>query len=55
MLSAEQNYNIINKELLAIITTLKKWYIYIEGAIKITVYINYKNLLIFTIMKEFNK
>ena len=52
---AEQNYNIKNKELLVIITVLKKWYIYIKGVIETTVYINHKNLLLFTTAKKFNR
>ena len=36
-------------------TALKKWYIYIKKIIETMVYINYKNLLIFTTIKEFNK
>ena len=52
---AKQNYNIKNKELLATIVILEEWYVYIEGAIKTIIYINYKNLLSFTIIKEFNR
>ena len=52
---AEQNYNIGNKKLLIIIAALKEWYIYIKGAVETTVYINYKNLLSFIIIKELNR
>ena len=55
ILSVKQNYNIINKELLAIMAALEEWYIYIKGVIKTTIYTNHKNLLIFTIIKEFNR
>ena len=55
MLSAEQNYNIINKKLLIIVATLKEWYIYIKGVVKTIVYINHKNLLSFIIIKELNR
>ena len=55
ILLIEQNYDIINKKLLIIMVTLKKWYMYIEGVIEIIVYIDYKNLLLFIIMKEFNR
>ena len=55
MSSVEQNYNIADKELLIIIAALEEWYIYIEGAIEIIIYTNYKNLLTFIITKKFNK
>ena len=55
ILLVKQNYNIINKELLAIMAALKKWYIYIKRAVETTVYINYKNLLLFIIIKELNR
>ena len=55
ILLVEQNYDIINKELLIIVAALKKWYIYIEGVIKIIIYIDYRNLLLFIIIKEFNR
>ena len=55
MLLVEQNYNITNKKLLAIIAALEDWYIYIKRTIKTTIYINYKNLLLFTTIKELNK
>ena len=53
--SAEQNYNINNKKLLAIIVILEEWYIYMEGVIDTIIYINYKNLLLFTTIKELNR
>ena len=53
--SAKQNYDIKNKKLLIIITTLKKRYIYIKGIIEIIIYTNHKNLLLFTTMKELNR
>ena len=55
MSSVEQNYNIGDKKLLAIIIILEEWYIYVEGVINTTIYIDYKNLLSFTTMKKFNK
>ena len=55
MFSAEQNYNIKNKELLAIMVALEKYYIYIKNAVKTTIYIDYKNLLLFTTIKELNR
>ena len=52
---AEQNYNISDKELLVIVAALKKWYIYIKGVVDIMIYIDYKNFLLFTTIKKFNK
>ena len=55
LFSAEQNYNIGDKKLLIIMVTLEEWYIYIKRVINTTIYINYKNLLSFTIIKELNR
>ena len=55
MLSAEQNYDIINKELLTIMAALEEWYIYVKGIVEIIVYIDHRNLLLFIIIKELNK
>ena len=55
MSSAEWNYDIGDKKLLAIITVLEEWYIYIEGAVETIIYINYKNLLSFATIKELNR
>ena len=52
---AEQDYDVGNKELLAIVATLEKWYIYVEGVVNTTIYTNYKNLLLFTTIKELNR
>ena len=41
----EQNYDIHDKELLAIIIFLKIWRIYVEEALEFTIYTNHKNLL----------
>ena len=51
----KQNYNIIDKELLTIMAYFKKWHIYIKKAVEIIIYIDYKNLLIFIIIKILNK
>ena len=51
MISAELNYDIYNKKLLAIIAVFQIWRIYIEGASDITVFIDYKNLTNFCIIK----
>jgi hypothetical protein len=54
--SAEANYDIYNKELLAIIAAFQKWRVYLEGS-KHTVKIltNYKNLTYFTTTKKLNR
>ena len=43
--SIEQNYDIHDKELLAIIIFLKIWKTYVEKALELTIYTNHKNLL----------
>ena len=48
---AEQNYDIYNKELLAIVAALETWRVYAEGSPGLTIYIDYKNLLHFIIIK----
>ena len=55
ILLIKQNYNIIDKELLTIVAIFEEWYVYIKGVVETTVYINHKNLLLFTIIKEFNR
>ena len=55
MSSAEQNYDIADKELLTIITALEEWYIYIKGAVKTIIYMDHRNLLSFIIIKELNR
>jgi len=51
MTLAEQNYDIYNKELPAIIIALKYWRVYAEGAPALTIFIDYKNLLYFITTK----
>ena len=53
--STKQNYDIHDKELLAIIISLKIWKIYVEKAFELTIYTNHKNLLQFTIIKQLNR
>ena len=53
--STKQNYDIHDKELLAIITSLKIWRIYVEEAFELTIYTNHKNLLQFIIIKQLNR
>ena len=53
--STKQNYDIHDKELLAIIASLKIWRIYVEEAFELVMYTNHKNLLQFTTTKQLNK
>ena len=50
-----QNYDIHDKELFAIIASLKTWRVYVEEALELTIYIDHKNLLQFTITKHLNR
>jgi hypothetical protein len=50
---AELNYNIYNKELLAIVETASYWRYYLEGArYTVSVFTDYKNLIYFTTTKQ---
>jgi hypothetical protein len=53
LIQAELNYDIHNKELLAIVVAFKVWKVYLEGA-KHTIIIktDHKNLTFFTTIKE---
>ena len=53
--STKQNYDIHDKELLAIIIFLETWRIYAKGALELTIYTNHKNLLQFIIIKQLNR
>jgi len=53
--SAEQNYDIHDKKLLAIIAALEAWRVYTEGASELTILTDHKNLLHFITIKELNK
>ena len=56
MTPAELNYNIYNKELLGIVTALKKWKAFLYSIIKpFRVIIDYKNLVRFLTTKELNQ
>jgi RNase H-like domain found in reverse transcriptase len=45
MIPAETNYDIHDKELLVIVTTMQEWRVYLEGAkYKVKVLTDYKNL-----------
>ena len=55
MMSAELNYDIHNKKLLAIVVAFQIWRVYIEDLTKITIFIDHKNLTNFCIIEELNK
>ena len=55
MSQAEQNYNIHNKELLAVVNTLKHWRVYVESSSKLTILTDHKNLTTFTTTKKLNR
>lgn len=53
---AEMNYEIHDKELLAIVECLKTWRVYLEGAKhQVQIYTDHKNLLYFTTTKVLNR
>src|SRR5438270_11883155 len=53
---AELNYDIHDKELLAIVDTFQTWRVYLEGAEhQVMVYSDHKNLLAFTTTKMLNR
>ena len=55
MSPAEQNYDIHDKELLAIVQALQQWRVYAEGAPSLIIYSDHKNLTTFTTTKELNR
>jgi len=55
LLLVEQNYDVHNKKLLAIVVFLKSWRVYIEELLKLTILTNHKNLVHFIIIKQLNK
>jgi len=56
MTPLELNYDIYNKELLGIVTALKKWRAFLQGIEKpFMVKMDYKNLTGFLIIKELNQ
>ena len=53
---AELNYQIYDKELLAIVVACEEWHVYLEGAkFPITVYTDHENLVYFTTTKKLNR
>ena len=53
--SAEQNYDIHDKELLAIVISLEQWRVYAERASELIIFTDHKNLLHFTTTKQLNR
>ena len=55
MTGLELNYDIHDKELLAIVEALREWRVYLEEAkYPVQIYIDYKNLLYWTSTKQLN-
>lgn len=52
---AELNYDIHDKELLAIVASLKHWRVYAESSSELDIYTDHKNLLNFTTTKTLNR
>ena len=55
MTQVEQNYDIHNKELLAVVNTLKHRRVYMESSSELTVLTDHKNLTTFTTTKKLNR
>lgn len=55
MQDAELNYDIFNKEMLAIIESIRVWRPYLEGARDIIAFTDHRNLESFTVEKELNR
>ena len=55
MSAAEQNYDIHDKELLAVVCALQNWRVYAESCSDLTIFTDHKNLLNFTTTKELNR
>ena len=52
---AEQNYDIYDKELLAVVNALEHWRVYTESSSELTVLTDHKNLTMFTTTKKLNR
>ena len=55
MMALEQNYDIYDKELLAVVESLKYWRVYAESYSQLNIFTDYKNLLNFIITKVLNR
>jgi transposase InsO family protein len=53
--SAEENYDVHDKELLAIVVALEHWRIYAESCSDLTIFSDHKNLVNFTTTKTLNR
>ena len=55
IINIKLNYEIYNKELLAIVDIFEEWRVYLEGFMYLVkILIDYKNLLYFIIIKKLN-
>ena len=52
---AEENYDVHDKELLAIVACLKHWRVYAESCSELTIFTDHKNLVNFTTTKVLNR
>jgi hypothetical protein len=52
--SAEENYDVHDKELLAVVVSLEHWRIYAESCSDLVILLDYKNLVNFTTTKTLN-
>jgi hypothetical protein len=53
--SAEENYDVHDKELLAIVIALEYWRIYAESCLDLVIFLDYKNLVNFITSKVLNR
>ncbi len=51
----EQNYDVHDKELLAIVVSLESWRVYTKESPKLTILTDHKNLVHFTTIKQLNR
>ena len=52
---AEENYDVHDKELLAIVSALQHWRVYAESCSELTIFTDHKNLTHFTTTKQLNR
>jgi hypothetical protein len=55
MTSYKENYDVHDKELLAIVVVLEHWRIYAESCLDLVIFLDYKNLVNFTTTKTLNR
>jgi len=51
----KQNYDVHDKELLAIVVSLESWRVYTKESSKLTILTNHKNLVHFITIKQLNR